>query len=425
MKSSLINSQNQRVERISTSTLVIGIDIAKEKHAAQAINFRGIVLTKRPILFSNDLAGFEHLEHSIRKLQKMHDMIDVVVGMESTGHYWFNIANWLVQHGIDVVLVNPMTTKRNKENRDNSPSKNDPKDALVIADAVSRGFYTPFSPKDEAFRRIRVMVTNREHWVVKSGRIKNRIHRWLDIRFPEYRQAFDDIFSDRSLATLRRFPAPSDLLQLSPEQMVQIWGEYMTRPGGVRGRNKAIELQALARYSVGDSTALEEDKWELRHLIEEYERICQIIDEADEMIEKILPEIPCSDLVRSVGASVPATAAILAFGGDLRKLSHGNQLLRKAGLNLAERSSGKYKGQIKLTKRGNSLLRKHLYFTVFHLLSFNEAFQAMHAHNTQVKRMTKMQSMMKLIGKLARILIAMAREGQTFSADKAQPPLAA
>nr|WP_269320859.1 transposase [Paenibacillus sp. 1-18] len=115
---------------------------------------------------------------------------------------------------------------------------------------------------------------------------------------------------------------------------------------------------------------------------------------------------------------------MLAFGGDLRKLSHGKQLLRKAGLNLAERSSGKYKGQIKLTKRGNSLLRKHLYFTVFHLLSFNGAFQAMHAHNIEVKRMTKMQSMMKLIGKLARILVAMAREGQTFSTDKAQPPFA-
>ncbi|WP_310194930.1 hypothetical protein [Bacillus sp. 3255] len=78
-----------------------------------------------------------------------------------------------------------------------------------------------------------------------------------------------------------------------------------------------------------------------------------------------------------------------------------------------------------LTKRGNSLLRKHFYFTVFHLLSFNEAFQAMHAHNTEVKRMTKMQSMMKLIGKLARMLVAMAREGQTFSMDKAQLPLAA
>jgi transposase len=87
MKSRLIKVQNQRVERISTSTLVIGIDIAKEKNAAQAINFRGVVLTNRPIMFSNDLGGFQHLERSIRKLQKTHGMNDLVVGMESTGHY--------------------------------------------------------------------------------------------------------------------------------------------------------------------------------------------------------------------------------------------------------------------------------------------------------------------------------------------------
>ena len=425
MKSRLVKAQNQRIERISTTTLVVGIDIAKEKHAAQAINFRGIVLNNRPVMFSNDLSGFEHLEHTIRKLQKANGMDDIIVGMESTGHYWFNLANWLVNQGIDVALVNPMTTKRNKENRDNSPSKNDPKDALVIADAVSRGYYTPFSPKEEAFRRIRVVVTNREHWVVERGRIENRIHRWLDIRFPEYRQAFEDLFSTRSLATLRRFPTPSDLLKLTPERMVEIWGEYMSRPGGVRGKRKAIELLELAKHSVGDTFALEEDKWELTHLVDEYESVQRIVDEADEMIEKILPEIPGSELVRSVGTSIPATAAILAFGGDLSKLSHGNQLLRKAGLNLAERTSGKYKGQIKLTKRGNSLLRKHLYFTVFHLLSYNKAFQALHAHNIEVKHMTKMQSMMKLIGKLARMLVAMARTGEQFSPDKAQFPVAA
>ncbi len=43
MKSRQIAAQNQRVERISTSTLVGGIDIAKEKHAAQATTFRGNV----------------------------------------------------------------------------------------------------------------------------------------------------------------------------------------------------------------------------------------------------------------------------------------------------------------------------------------------------------------------------------------------
>ena len=425
MKSKLSKSQNQRVERISTTTLVVGIDIAKEKHAAQVTNFRGIVLTNRAVTFANSLSGFEHLERSIRKLQEKHGMDDVVVGMESTGHYWFNIAHWLVQHGIDVVLVNPMTTKRNKENRDNSPSKSDPKDALVIADAVSRGFYTPFSPKEEAFRRIRVVVTNREHWVVESGRIENRIHRWLDIRFPEYQQAFADIFTTRSLATLCSFPAPSDVLSLTPEQMIKTWGKYMPRPGGVRGELIANELLELARHSIGDAVALEEDKWELKHLLDEYKRVRRTIDDADKFIREILLEIPGADLIRSVGATIPATAVILAFGGDLSKLSHGNQLLRKAGLNLAERSSGKYKGQVKLTKRGNSLLRKHLYFTVFQLLSNNPAFQSLHAHNVEVKRMTKMQSMMKLIGKLARMLVAMARAGQEFSVEKAKYPMAA
>ncbi|SFF37209.1 Transposase [Paenibacillus catalpae] len=113
MKFKEIDAQNQRVEQITTSHLVIGIDMAKEIDVTQATNFRGIVVSKR------------HLE--------------------PTGHYWFNLANWLADKSVHVVMVNPATTKRNKENRDNSPSKNDPKDALTIADSVSRGFYYEYT----------------------------------------------------------------------------------------------------------------------------------------------------------------------------------------------------------------------------------------------------------------------------------------
>jgi transposase len=418
MKSRQIAAQNQRVERISTSTLVVGIDIAKEKHAAQATTFRGIVLTKRVIEFSNSLSGYEHLECSIRKLQEAHSMNDVIVGMESTGHYWFNIANWLMDRGIDVVLVNPATTKRNKENRDNSPSKSDPKDALVIADVVSRGYYTPYKPSDELFQRLRVLVKNREHWVVESGRLQNQITRWLDIRFPEYTSVFKEIFTPRSLATLRSFPTPTDLRGPTPPEIVKAWTSHMSRAGGARGHRKATELLHAASRSVGDVAGLEEDKWELQHLLDTYEQTRKTIDEADERIRNLLSQIPCAELLRSVGISVPACAAILAFGGDLRNLEHGNQLLRKAGLNLAERSSGKHQGKIKLSKRGNALLRKHLFFTVIHLLSHNPVFQALHERNVKIKRMSKMKSVMKLIGKLARMLVAMAREDKPFLPER-------
>lgn len=82
-----------------------------------------------------------------------------------------------MRKGIEVVLVNPATTERNKENRDNPPSKSDPKDALVIADVISRGYYTPYKPNEEWFQRLRVLVNNREHWVIESTRLQNQIIR--------------------------------------------------------------------------------------------------------------------------------------------------------------------------------------------------------------------------------------------------------
>ncbi|NOU86332.1 hypothetical protein GC102_11180 [Paenibacillus sp. LMG 31460] len=38
---------NRKNERITTSHLVVGIDIVKETHVAQATNFRGSVLSNR------------------------------------------------------------------------------------------------------------------------------------------------------------------------------------------------------------------------------------------------------------------------------------------------------------------------------------------------------------------------------------------
>lgn len=181
---------------------------------------------------------------------------------------------------------------------------------------------------------------------------------------------------------------------------------------------KANQLIQLAKISIGDTASLDEDKRQLQYLLDAYERVRMTIDDFDKEIVRILPEVPCADLVLSIGANPSSTGVILASAGDLRNLKDGSQLLRKAGLNLAERSSGKYKGKVKITKRGNSLLRKHLYLTVTHLLSYHTVFQELHAENVQVKRMTKMQSIMKLIGKLARMLVAMARDAQPFKEEK-------
>jgi transposase len=53
------------------------------------------------------------------------------------------------------------------------------------------------------------------------------------------------------------------------------------------------------------------------------------------------------------------------------------------------------------------------------LVMNNPEFQAIHSHNVYVKKMKKMRSIMKLCGRLARILVGMARTGQAYIPRKA------
>ncbi len=49
------------MERVTTDTLVVGIDIAKDFHVAQAATCRGVVLSRHALRVSNSAKGFAHL----------------------------------------------------------------------------------------------------------------------------------------------------------------------------------------------------------------------------------------------------------------------------------------------------------------------------------------------------------------------------
>jgi transposase len=80
--------------------------------------------------------------------------------------------------------------------------------------------------------------------------------------------------------------------------------------------------------------------------------------------------------------------------------------------------SGKRKGQIVLSKRGDATLRKYMYLATLTLVGTNPDFRQLHENNVQVKHMSKQQSVFKLLGKLARILVGMVQGGESFTPEK-------
>jgi transposase len=198
----------------------------------------------------------------------------------------------------------------------------------------------------------------------------------------------------------------------------------MKRHSGLR---RAQALIALANRSVGSQQAAHAYKLHLKQLLAEYDLACQQLQVVEQEIVAVLERIPfAKSMLEIKGISKISLAGILGEeAGDLSGFVHGNALLRHAGLNLAEASSGKWTGQMVISKRGRSRLRRFLFISTLSLVINNTEFKAMHAHNVHEKKMKKMRSIMKLCGKLARILVGMARSGQTYIPHKTLPLLLA
>jgi len=139
------NRTNQRIEEITTGTLIVGVDVAKSIQWARFVDYRGVEIGKA-ISFRNDRQGFESIVAKFKEICKLktlkYPIDNIIIGMEPTGHYWKTLANYLINSGYKVVCVNPYHTKKAKELDDNSQTKSDKKDAITIARLVKDGRYS-------------------------------------------------------------------------------------------------------------------------------------------------------------------------------------------------------------------------------------------------------------------------------------------
>ncbi|MGY4111929.1 IS110 family RNA-guided transposase [Aeribacillus sp. SP014] len=410
-------TQNQKISQITPSTLIVGIDVAKEKHVARFQDDRGLEFGKR-LIFENRIHGFQTLLDCVKRHQNDNHKDHVIFGMEPTGHYWLNLAYFLKAKGYDVVLVNPMHVKKSKELDDNSPTKNDTKDARVIAQLMKDGRYSVPNLLEGVYAELREGVKLRDQLIkqlmIIEGRIENVIQRF----FPEFFDVFGDWKGKAAFHTLRMFPFPSDIQKLTPEEVLQKWKPHVQRGVGLKRATKLVEV---SNKSVGIEVGIQFAKRELDCLLDQYELYKTQLAQLDEELEGRVESIPGAKQMTSIpGLGHTTIALFFAEVGDLSKYNHPQQLVNLAGLSLKEHSSGKYKGQTKITKRGRRRLRKALYLAIRPLVAHNSVFKALHHYYTNRldRPLKKQQSLIALCCKLLRVLFAIGKKQCEFDGLK-------
>src|SRR5689334_5611 len=182
-------NQNEKIAQITSQTLIIGVDIAKYKHVARAQDFRGLEFSA-PFHFENTKSSFDYFLEWAQQLMKQNNMDKVIVGMEPTGHYWLNLAHFLKEQNIKFVVVNPMHVKKSKELDDNSPTKNDVKDAKVIAQLVKDGRYAEPTIPQGVYAELRVAKKIHDILTDDLQTVQGQVHNWIDRYFPEFLTVF-------------------------------------------------------------------------------------------------------------------------------------------------------------------------------------------------------------------------------------------
>lgn len=410
-------TQNRKISQITPSTLIIGIDIAKDKHVARAQDDRGFEFGKR-LIFENRIHGFQMLLDWVSRHQKENNKTHVIFGVEPTGHYWLNLAYFLVAKGYDFVLVNPMHVKKSKELDDNSPTKNDTKDAKVIAQLIKDGRYSVPNLLEGIYAELREGVKIRDQIIqqlmIIEGRIQNVIQRY----FPEFFDVFSDWQGKAALCTLKLFPFPSHIKEMTPEEILLKWKPFAKRGVGIKRATKLVET---AKKSIGIQIGIRFAKREMECLIDQYELYQKQLEEMDGEIETLLETIPGAKQMMNIsGLSSTSVSHFFAEVGDVTKYNHPQQLVNLAGLSLREHSSGKFKGQTRITKRGRSKLRRALYLAIRPLVAHNPTFKALHQYyTTRTERpLKKQQSLIALCCKLLRVLFVIGQKQCEFDGSK-------
>jgi transposase len=268
------------------------------------------------------------------------------------------------------------------------------------------------------YAELRVARKIRDLLSVDLQAVQGQIHNWLDRYFPEFLTVFKDWEGKAALQLLKLHALPHEIVKLSDEEIVSHLKLAVKRAVGV---SKVRELKHAASISIDIREGANMAKLELSTLLEKYTLIKEKFEKLDSKIDGLLEQIPgVQQMLAIKGIGKDTIAGFSAEVGDVTHYSHPKQIIKLAGLSLKENTSGKHKGQTKITKRGRKKLRALLFRVVMPLVAKNTAFKALHQYFTKRPNnpLKRMQSLIAICNKLIRVLFTIGKKLCEFSEER-------
>jgi len=286
----------------------------------------------------------------------------VVVAMESSGTYGDALRQALADHQIPVQRVGGKAAHDDAEVFDGVPSQHDGKDAAVVAELAALGKAMPWEyPAVDAWEEelvywVEHMVAHRQLLTIWQGRWEGLLGR----HWPEATQVLK-LSSGTLLRVLSHDGSPQALV--ADPKATQRWTRW--------GRS-FLSLEKIAHLLAGASSSVgvRVGEWPRRQIQEYAQQALAARRQANHAQRRLRRLAEGHAVLQAQGQVVglPTACVLWASTGDPRKFACAGAYRKAMGLNLVERRSGTYQGQLRISKRGSARTRQWLSFAVLRLV---------------------------------------------------------
>ena len=384
----------------------VGIDIAKNSHEATVIDERGNIAVK-PFKFSNSLSGFEKFLTAIQNLSS--DLSLFEFGMEATGHYWLNLYTKLTDYNVAIHVINPVQSDalRGLYIR---KTKNDAKDAFIIAELIRFGKYSETTLSDSELLSLRELTRQRFYLVDCVSDAKRKAVSFIDKIFPEYQTLFSDTFGATSVELLQTYTSPDVIAELDTELFTRF---LKSVSHGRFGKSKAEEIQSVAKNTFGSFLFADSATLAIRQFIQQIKLLEEQIAEIEDFISEKFASFDCK-LDTIVGVGTTLAASFLAEIGDITRFESPDKLAAFAGIDPSVKQSGEFNGtRNKLAKRGSPYLRRAFWLAAVSGIRANPALKAVY-DKKRAQGKHHAVAVSAVMHKLCKIVIAMLKTNEPY-----------
>jgi len=354
-------SNLQMKRHFISGKVVVGIDPSKEKSDTAVIDQYGL-LQGKTFTFQNNHEGFKNqlwncLNERIFQLSKE----TTVFAIEAACNLWQKLADYLINQGYTVVIINPLCTYKARSLINHSFSKTDAKDALVIANSAREGYFGFYRSHSDAIKAMHDLAVTYDKLKRTLTQTKLRLRSLVELTFPEFPKIVK-LSTNTALYLLEHYITPQEFLYANVFKAIKGMEKVSRKKKGVKELKR---LQEAARNSIG--LTLDEEQIKAAHIARDawIAMIKLLLIQIDGVQEDILSKAkqrPYFDILTSIkGISDISASLFIAEVRDLTNFHHYKQIEAFAGLGLRNSDSGKYKGYRHISRIGNNRLRSIIY----------------------------------------------------------------